>query len=51
MAELVGVPAGLVMRIAEDNIEVFVSSQTDGNPYKPGDKENTCSDRDYIAKR
>jgi hypothetical protein len=40
MAELVGVPAGLVMRIAENDIEVFVSSETAGNPYKPGDREH-----------
>lgn len=39
VAELVGVPAGLVMRIAQEEIEVFVSSRTAGNPYKPGDKE------------
>ena len=40
MAELAGVPAGLVMRIAQDDIEVFVSSRTEGNPYRPGDKEH-----------
>lgn len=40
MAELVGVPAGLVMHIAENDIEVFVSSKTAGNPYKPGDREH-----------
>ena len=40
MAELVGVPAGLVMRIAREDIEVFVSSRTEGNPYRPGDKEH-----------
>ncbi|MBI5569873.1 MAG: GAF domain-containing protein [Desulfomonile tiedjei] len=40
MAELVGVPAGLVMRIAQNDIEVFVSSQTEGNPYRPGNKEH-----------
>ncbi len=40
MAEIVGVPAGLIMRIVNEDIEVFVSSQSDGNPYKPGDKEH-----------
>ena len=49
MAELVGVPAGLVMRIAENDIEVFVSSKTEENPYKPGDKEHLL-DLGYIAK-
>jgi hypothetical protein len=28
------------MRIAQDDIEVFVSSRTEGNPYRPGDKEH-----------
>jgi hypothetical protein len=40
MAELASVPAGLVMRIAENDIEVFVSSKTPGNPYKAGDREH-----------
>jgi GAF domain-containing protein len=40
IAELVGVPAGLVMRIVQDDIEVCVSSNTAGNPYKRGDKEH-----------
>lgn len=40
MAKLVGVPAGLIMRIVEEDIEVFLSSRTEGNPYKPGDKEH-----------
>jgi transcriptional regulator with GAF, ATPase, and Fis domain len=40
MAELVGVPAGLIMRLVESDIEVFISSQTEGNPYKPGDHDH-----------
>ena len=40
IAELIGVPAALVMRIAQEDIEVFVSSKTKGNPYKRGDKEH-----------
>lgn len=39
LAEAVGVPAGLIMRVAGDDIEVFVSSDTEGNPYEPGDRE------------
>jgi len=39
MANLIGVPAGLIMRIADEDIEVFVSSNTRGNPYHPGAKE------------
>jgi len=40
MAELAGIPAGLIMRLTEEDIEVFVSSRTDGNPYEPGDREH-----------
>ena len=39
MAELIGVPAALIMRLVESDIEVFISSQSDGNPYHPGDYE------------
>ncbi|MCX6092798.1 MAG: hypothetical protein NTX23_08045 [Candidatus Bipolaricaulota bacterium] len=34
MAEICAVPAALVMRIAGDDIEVFVRSQTKDNPYQ-----------------
>jgi PAS domain S-box-containing protein len=40
MAELVRVPVGLIMRRSGANIEVLVSSSTDGNPYHVGDKEH-----------
>ena len=33
MATLIGVPAGLIMRVVGPDIEVFVSSQTKNNPY------------------
>ncbi|MCA9417011.1 MAG: GAF domain-containing protein [Candidatus Omnitrophica bacterium] len=39
LAELVGVPAALIMRLNKEEIEVFISSKTEGNPYHPGDKE------------
>lgn len=39
MAGLMGVPAGLVMRIVDPDIEVYISSRTSNNPYHPGDKE------------
>jgi hypothetical protein len=39
MAELLKVPAGLIMRIAEPDIEVFISSYSENNPYIPRDKE------------
>ncbi len=40
MAELVGVPAGLIMRLTGSEIEVFVSSRTEENPYEVGAKEH-----------
>jgi len=40
MAELIGIPAALIMRIVEPDIEVFVSSQSESNPYQPGDHEH-----------
>lgn len=40
MAELIDIPAALIMRLVESDIEVFVSSQSDNNPYHPGDHEH-----------
>jgi signal transduction histidine kinase len=40
MAEMLDVPAGLIMRILGSDIQVFVSSGTEGNPYHPGDSEH-----------
>lgn len=40
MAQLFEVPAALIMRLRETDIEVFLSSKSEGNPYHPGDKEH-----------
>ncbi|MBZ0255133.1 histidine kinase, partial [bacterium] len=32
-AEILGVPAGLITRIDGDEIEILLSSKTEGNPY------------------
>jgi GAF domain-containing protein len=48
MAEICGVPAGLVMRITGDDIEVFVSSRTEGNPYHVGDAETLAGSGLYC---
>jgi len=40
MAKTVGVPAGLIMRVDPPQIEVFISSATEGNPYKQGERAN-----------
>ena len=40
MAEIISVPAGLIMRFSKSDIEVFLASQSAGNPYHPGDREH-----------
>jgi signal transduction histidine kinase len=40
MAEVISVPAGLIMRLRGDVIEVCVSSQTVGNVYSVGEAEH-----------
>jgi hypothetical protein len=40
MAELLGVPAGLIMRYRGNEIEVLVASSAPGNPYHRGEKEH-----------
>ncbi|NPE27761.1 HAMP domain-containing histidine kinase [Methanococcoides sp. SA1] len=37
MAEVLHVPAGLIMRVRPQHLEVFVSSETKGNPYRMGE--------------
>ncbi|MBN2246326.1 MAG: diguanylate cyclase [Candidatus Aminicenantes bacterium] len=39
MASTLKVPAGLIMRINNKDIEVFMASRNQENPYHPGDKE------------
>lgn len=38
MAELINVPAALIMKTDRTHIEVFRSSRTKGNPYHPGER-------------
>lgn len=38
VAKIVDVPSGLIMKLNEDTIEVFLKSQTKGNPYHVGEK-------------
>ncbi|MFC1477159.1 GAF domain-containing protein [candidate division KSB1 bacterium] len=40
MAAIINVPAGLIMRVVESDIEVFLSSNTEDNPYNVGAKEH-----------
>ena len=37
-ARLAKVPSGLIMKLNKDTIEVFLKSNTKGNPYKAGEK-------------
>ncbi|GAG41911.1 unnamed protein product, partial [marine sediment metagenome] len=38
MARIVGVPAGLIMKLDPPQIEVLVASATEGNPFKQGER-------------
>ncbi|MFB2686500.1 EAL domain-containing protein [Shewanella mangrovisoli] len=40
LSEIVDTPAALIMRVHPTEIEVFASSHSQGNPYKPHDKEH-----------
>lgn len=40
LARILGVPAALVMRLLESEIEVLVASRGEDNPYRPGDREH-----------
>lgn len=40
LAGIFQVPAGLIMRVLPDEIEVLVRSRTDDNPYHPGERAN-----------
>ncbi len=39
LAGIAKIPAALIMRLTGPDLEVCVSSDSDGNPYHPGDKE------------
>ena len=48
LAELVGIPAALIMRVSDPKIEVLVASQSEGNRYTPGDAEVLCDSGLYC---
>ncbi len=39
LARMIEIPAALLMRFTDPDIEVFVTSNSENNPYHPGDKE------------
>jgi len=43
MARIVGVPAGLIMKVDPPQIEVFIPSKTEKNPYHKGERANLNS--------
>ena len=40
LAELISIPAALIMKTENEFMEVFISSNSEKNPYKQGDKEH-----------
>lgn len=48
LSELAAIPAGLIMRIVDQDIEVFLSSNSAGNPYHPGDHEHLAGSGLYC---
>ena len=51
VAELLTVPAGLIMRCQGNEIEVLVASASPGNPYHPGEKELLARVRPLLRDR
>lgn len=49
-AEALGVPAGLITHVEGAEIEIFMSSRTEGNPYKKGYKTNFPGSGFYCEK-
>lgn len=39
LAEIIDIPAALIMKAENESMEVFISSQTENNPYRAGQKE------------
>lgn len=39
LAEVVGIPAALIMQYSDPDLKVLVSSKGESNPYHPGDQE------------
>jgi transcriptional regulator with GAF, ATPase, and Fis domain len=50
LAEIGGIPAALIMRLQDQDIEVFVTSRSAGNPYKKGSRENVWGSGLYCEK-
>ena len=44
MAKIIGVPASVIMKVDPPHIEVLVKSNTEGNPYKSGERYDLTPD-------
>lgn len=50
VASISNARAGLIMRVVSDEIEVFVASHNEGNPYSINEKENLYDSGLYCEK-
>lgn len=50
MAELLEIPAALITRINQDELEVFIASRTEANPYSPGEREKLVGSGFYCER-
>jgi hypothetical protein len=50
LADIFLIPAALIMRINDVDIEVFVASKSKRNPYSPGDKEHLVGSGLYCER-
>ncbi|MCB1177349.1 MAG: hypothetical protein KDK36_07200 [Leptospiraceae bacterium] len=48
LASVINIPAALIMRLVNSDIEVFSSGHSEGNPYHPGDHEHFFNSGLYI---
>jgi hypothetical protein len=48
MAEMVEAPAGVITRIRGEDLQIFVSSSTEGNPLHSGDSQRFCGSGLYC---
>lgn len=48
LAELVDIPAALIMHVVDEDIEVFAASANQDNPYHPGDRERLVNSGLYC---
>ena len=39
VAKIMDVPTGLITRLTSENLEIFIASTTEGNPYKKNDRD------------